>query len=142
MRIYFKDPIYDVHYFVYIDRESWDFEKVKKDVTKTVSMTARDKVDIFKHLKEIFPTNQEGVCYHNSDIVLIFLKDFKDSPYWYSILSHEVFHATQFVFEMLNTPLSKDTSEPFAYYNGFLHRKIYEQLWDPKFIAKQEKVTL
>ncbi len=88
MRIYFKDPMYDVNFFVYIGNDEWDFEKVKKDIRKTMKMVIKDRNNeiLWNDLKKVFPTNQEGMCYNNQDLVIIFLKDFKDTPYWYSVL--------------------------------------------------------
>lgn len=143
MRIHFKDPMYDVNFFIYIGNDLWDFEYVKKDLIKTMCMkkNGRDDKILFDDLKKVFPKDQEGMCYNNCDLVIIFLRDFVETAYWYSVLSHEIFHATDFVMDMIGSRLSEDTKEPYAYYNGFLHKQTYNQLWKVPKEKKKKEIT-
>lgn len=41
-------------------------------------------------------------------------------------LSHEIFHAAQFIFESLRILITEETQEPFAYLIGFYTKEIFK----------------
>lgn len=45
-----------------------------------------------------------------------------------SLLQHEIFHAVGFLMSEINTPLTNDTHEPYAYLIQYLTEKIYAEL--------------
>ena len=42
-------------------------------------------------------------------------------------LAHEIFHAVEFLFRRLNTNLTLDSDEPYAYLIGYLTEQIYSR---------------
>jgi hypothetical protein len=45
-------------------------------------------------------------------------------------MAHEIHHAVTFLFKKLDTPLSDDTMEPYAYLTGFIYTQILKRIWN------------
>lgn len=131
MTIHFKDPVYEISFFVVIGKENWKFEEIKKSIISNMKMVIKDRKNeiLWNSMKPIFDRDVEGYCFQNLDVVLILLKECDNSAGWHSTLSHEIFHATDFVLGAAGLPLIQGTQEAYAYYNGFIHKQILNQLW-------------
>jgi hypothetical protein len=64
--------------------------------------------------------------------VYMWFYDFKLTPYWTSVLVHEITHVTQHVLGYSNLLLEYSTGEAYAYYNQFLFREIIKRLCPKK----------
>lgn len=63
----------------------------------------------------------------NGSIVMMF-REYEHKPIWYAVLSHEVSHAVNMVFDICGVEYTKDSDEVAAYYNQFIVKSILEEL--------------
>lgn len=59
---------------------------------------------------------------------LIRLYKYPKTPQGYGHLQHEIFHAVEFLMSKLNTPLTEDSDEAYAYAIDYLTTEIYKRL--------------
>lgn len=73
-------------------------------------------------------TVQGRTIYFANGYLIIRLKHYPKTTSHQSHLAHEVFHAVEFLFIHINMPLTKASSEAYAYLIGYLTKQIYEKL--------------
>lgn len=93
------------------------FKKLKKygvDITMdelSHSATARGRTIMFAG-------NQTLIRLYNRTV----------TPNWHGNLSHEVFHAVQFIFERIGSKLTYESSEGYAYLIDYITKEIYKRV--------------
>lgn len=121
MIYFFKDEVYEFNYIVLEGKETWNYTSIMKFLKKK-------KIEINPSFKSYFENNfddnVQGTCLHFGNVVFLFIKQYENKPMWYSTLSHELFHAIDFILNYLEIKLCHDTQEVYAYYIGFLTNKV------------------
>ena len=74
--------------------------------------------------------------------VLIMIGNYPETPDDIVSIAHEVSHATHFIYEMINTPLCPETTEVYAYLNGYLIEQILERLQISLKPGRFDRVTV
>jgi hypothetical protein len=105
--------IYPCNIYVF---KGFTFEEAKEDL---LEICGEDyKVYINKHT---FETPGHTIKTPQGSILIMLNRDnLDDMP----IIAHEAFHATEFIMEYINTPLTDSTSEPYAYLLGYIVEQI------------------
>lgn len=92
----------------------------------TYKQAVPDLDGIYKeHWKYLIAKNFDNpgftVRFPDGSIVILIHKDHVDDM---SIVTHECFHATEFIMDYVHTPLTESTSEPYAYLLGYIVNEI------------------
>ena len=127
------DKVYDFTTIVFIGNEYFEWENVKKPLFKLLKFKNKDlKKGFTEFMFSGFPVKSEARTFHYKDVNVIIMPSNSETSGWYGTLAHEVFHVTHFSLEYIGANLCEETKEQFAYYNGFLHTQILNQLWKKK----------
>lgn len=72
--------------------------------------------------KEYFNNPGYTFCTSAGDIVILLRNDYVKNV---SIITHECFHAVEFIMDIIGCPLNENSSEPYAYLLGYLTDLIF-----------------
>ena len=64
----------------------------------------------------------------NGNCVVYFPHNFKHQEFMLNTITHEVFHCTQMILDQIGLKLNFKNDEAFAYLNGYINQKIFEQI--------------
>lgn len=101
--------IYPCNIYVF---KGFTFEEAKEDLLSICS----EDYDIYID-ENTFNTPGHTVKTPDGSILVMINKNHLDSI---PIITHECFHATEFIMEYIRTPLTQSTSEPYAYLLGYI----------------------
>ncbi len=86
-------------------------------------------VDISDTNLHVYSDTQRGRCImFKGNQTLIRMYELRDTPDWYGHLSHEIFHAVEFLMERIGMKLTSDSDEAYAYCIDYLTKEIYKRL--------------
>jgi len=95
-------------------------------LNKRLSKKFKSEIN-FDNLKD----DEDGLCQaittdQGYSIILIILRQFINNGYWYGILGHECFHATEYALESRGIKYSEKTKEVYAYNIGMLIKNFFD----------------
>ena len=74
-------------------------------------------------------TTQGRSMIFSTNLCMIRMRDYPDSPLQKGFLAHEIFHIVSFLFWRIKLPLhAKNTGEAYAFLTGYLTEEIYKRL--------------
>lgn len=86
-------------------------------------------VDITDTNLHVYSDTQRGrTIMFKGNQTLIRMYELRNTPEWYGHLSHEIFHAVEFIMERIGMKLTVDSDEAYAYLIDYITKEIYKQL--------------
>lgn len=96
---------------------------------QVVAHLKKNGIDTTDNSGWTFEETTKGRCIiFKGNQTLIRLLDFPSSVEHYSVLQHEIFHATHFILRKMGFKLKVSSCEAYAYLIGFLTQKAYEKI--------------
>lgn len=87
----------------------------------------KEEIDVF--LADIEDGRTDGrTMLLSNGALLIWMPRKPETPKEHGTLSHEIFHATEFLMKEIGASLSPESSECYAYLTGYLTQKVHELL--------------
>lgn len=129
--------IYGVNVFFVLNYSNMD--KAFKDLSKNKLHKFDKKAKEF-YETEIGDRKFYGITFFNEANIIIFIPKADRTNFleFFDTLAHETNHAVNDILMTVNIPLSDDTHESFAYLQGFLTRKVFEQIFEDITIKKSK----
>lgn len=109
VRCVFGDEQKAYEYAAYVFEQKWDAEHVLNDEQK--GNMARG-----------------ATLYQTGYIPIVWLPSFPETSREHATFAHEIIHATNHLFDWINTPISKDTEEVFAHSVAHIINNVYSKL--------------
>lgn len=116
--------LYPVNILISIGQTNDEFAGL---LSNTLHETALEELKEDSGIVELPPTTfaRTMMFYNTGDIVLRIPKA-ENTPEFKGVVAHEIFHMVELLFDSIDTPLTKETSEPYAYLITHITKKFYE----------------
>lgn len=65
----------------------------------------------------------------NGNLILYFPNtNLRNMNYFFNMIPHEAFHATEMILSRIGIPLTKTSDEAYAYLTGYINQQIFEEI--------------
>jgi hypothetical protein len=99
-------------------------EEFSKDLKKELSSIVSEE-----EMKNLCIMNHSGkTMMHTSGHIVCRLSSLPTTPYYKGVLTHELFHITDFTLERVGVKLSRNSNEAYAYLIEYLTKSVYRKL--------------
>lgn len=117
--------MYHVQVAVILGKDNLEVGKIKKKVDKRTKLGDIDTV--VEHIKN--KKNYKATTIEHYDTYWVYVSEWNNTAYDYSILQHEIFHVADLMLRKRGFVLSDDSDEAWAYLIQDITLRVYGELW-------------